>query len=218
MQGRITARVIAGSCEKITDYIATTERKQLTERFWTIPNILSLYRLVIFPVVLYCIFTRMEKTVAFFIAFNLFTDWLDGIIARTFNMQTKIGAKLDSWADTGTYICAFLAIYYFKWDVIKPHVFILYLYLAVWVLSYIVVFAKFRGLIGMHTYLSKATGYVQGAFIICLFMFAFYPVLFYISMIVGLLALIEEIVIIFKLKEPKTNVKGFYWLWKNNNW
>ena len=190
----------------------------LKEKFWNIPNTLSLYRLLIFPVMLYWIVDRKEDLVAIFIAVNLFTDWLDGIIARAFNMQTRIGARLDSWADTGTYICAFLAIYLFKWNEIKPHVLILYAYFFTWVLSYIIVFIKFKGLIGMHTYLSKATGYIQGAFIISLFLFGFYPVLFYAGMIVGLLALLEEIIIIIKLKGPKTNVKGFYWLWKNNNW
>jgi CDP-diacylglycerol--glycerol-3-phosphate 3-phosphatidyltransferase len=190
----------------------------LKEKFWNIPNALSLYRLLVFPVILYWIFTRRENLVAIFISLNLFTDWLDGIIARAFNMQTKIGAKLDSWADTGTYLCAFSAIYFFKWEEIKPHSLILYIYLFVWVLSYIIVLMKFKGLIGMHTYLSKATGYVQGAFIISLFLFGFYPALFYSGMIVGLLALMEEIIIIIKLKTPKTNVKGFYWLWKNNNW
>jgi len=84
------------------------------EKFWNIPNSLSLYRLLIFPVLLYWIFSCRESLIAVFIAINLFTDWLDGIIARAFNMQTRIGAKLDSWADTGTYICAFLAIYLFK--------------------------------------------------------------------------------------------------------
>lgn len=190
----------------------------MKERFWTIPNILSLYRLLAFPLILYWIFDKKGNIVAVFIAVNLFTDWLDGMIARTFNQQTKIGARLDSWADTGTYICAFLAIWFFKWEQIKPHAFILYLYFAVWVLSYIVVFVKFKGLIGMHTYLSKATGYVQGTFIVCLFLFDFYPVLFYAGMITGLLALVEEIIIILKLSQPKTNVKGIYWLQKNNNW
>jgi cardiolipin synthase len=206
---------------KITHYIAAGETKtfwDLKEKFWNIPNALSLYRLLVFPVMLYWIYDGKEGLVAIFIAVNLFTDWLDGIIARTFNMQTKIGAKLDSWADTGTYICAFLAIYYFKWKEIGPHAFMLYLYLAIWIFSYLVVFLKFKGLIGMHTYLSKATGYVQGAFIICLFLFDFYPALFYAGICIGLLALIEEIIIIVKLKKPMTNVKGLYWLWKYNSW
>ena len=188
------------------------------EKFWNIPNVISLYRLLVFPVILLWIFTAKENLVAIFIAVSLFTDWLDGIIARTFNMKTEIGAKLDSWADTGTFICSFLAIYFFKWDEMKPHSLILYIFFGCWLLSYAVVFIKFKGLIGMHTYLFKITGYAEGAFIISLFLLGFYPILFYVSMIVGILACVEEIVIILRLKQPKTNVKGLYWLWRDNNW
>lgn len=190
----------------------------MKEKFWNIPNSLSLYRLLIFPVLLYWIFVGRENLVAIFITLNLFTDWLDGIIARAFNMQTKIGAKLDSWADTGTYICAFLAIYYFKWEEMRPHVFILYVFFGVWILSYLVVFIKFKGLIGLHTYLFKSTGYVQGAFIICLFLFGFYAWLFYLCMAVGILACVEEIIIMLLIKKPMINVKGLYWILKNKNY
>ena len=189
----------------------------MKEKFWNIPNTLSLYRLLIFPVMLYWIFTRKENLVALFISVSLFTDWLDGIVARAFNMQTRIGARLDSWADTGTYICAFLAIYLFKWNEIRPHAFILYVFMAIWLISYIVVFVKFKGLIGLHTYMFKATGYAQGAFIIILFLIRFYPWLFYLSLCVGILALLEEIIIIMLIKKPMINVKGLYWILKNKN-
>jgi cardiolipin synthase (CMP-forming) len=190
----------------------------LKEKFWNIPNTLSLYRLLVFPVILVWIFTGKENLVAVFIAISLFTDWLDGIIARAFNMKTEIGAKLDSWADTGTFICSFLAIGFFKWQEVKPHVIGLYIFFGLWLLSYIVVFTKFKGLIGLHTYMFKATGYAQGIFIIVLFLFKFYAPLFWLGMVIGSLACIEEIIIILKLKQPKTNVKGFYWLWKDKNW
>jgi cardiolipin synthase len=190
----------------------------LKEKFWNIPNALSLYRLVVFPLILYWIFAAQEEMVAIFISVSLFTDWLDGIIARTFSMQTSIGAKLDSWADTATYICSFLAIYFFKWELFNGHEWILYIFFGIWLLSYAVVFIKFRGLIGLHTYLFKITGYLQGAFIIILFLSGFYPVLFYTCMIVGILACLEEIIIILKLEKPLSNVKGAYWLWKYNRW
>lgn len=184
----------------------------MKKTFWTIPNILTLYRILIFPLIIYWIFTGRENLVGIFIAISLFTDWLDGIIARAFKIQTELGAKMDSWADMGTYICAFLTIYTFRWQEFKPHMFIGYLFLAFWLLSYIIVFARFKGLIGLHTYLFKTTGYIQGAFIIILFLFGFYPWFFYLAMSVGILACLEEIVIIFLLKEPRTNVKGLYWL------
>lgn len=188
----------------------------LKKTFWTIPNILTLYRILIFPLIIYWIFTGRENLVGIFIAISLFTDWLDGIIARAFKIQTELGAKMDSWADMGTYICAFLAIYIFRWQEFKPHMFIGYLFLTIWLLSYIFVFAKFKGLIGLHTYLFKTTGYIQGAFIIILFLFGFYPWFFYLAMSVGILACLEEIVIIFLLKEPRMNVKGLYWLINNS--
>lgn len=190
-------------------------QETVKEKFWNIPNVLSLYRLVIFPVLLWWIIDRREQLSAVFIAISLFTDWLDGIIARTFNMQTRIGAKLDSWADTGTYICSLLAIWLFKWEDIKPHAWILYVFLVVWILSYIVVFVKFKGLIGLHTYLFKSTGYVQGAFIILLFLSGFYAWLFYTCMIVGILACVEEIIIILIIPQPMINVKGLWWILKN---
>ena len=186
----------------------------LKKTFWTIPNILTLYRIFVFPLILYWIFTGKENLVGIFIAISLFTDWLDGIIARALKIQTELGAKMDSWADTGTYICAFLAIYFFKWEEIKPYMLVGCIFFGVWLLSYTIVFIKFKGLIGLHTYLFKATGYVQGGFMIILFLWKFFPLLFYISMIVGILACIEEIIIFFVLKKPRTDVKGLYWILK----
>jgi cardiolipin synthase (CMP-forming) len=74
---------------------------------------------------------------------------------------------------------------------------------------------KFKGLIGLHTYLFKITGYLQGTFIVILFLSGFYSWLYYIAMFFGTAACIEEIIIILMLTEPRTNVKGLYWLIKN---
>ena len=147
----------------------------------------------------------------------MLSDILDGLIARLFKMQTKIGARLDSWADMGTYILAFTAIYIFKWDEIKPHSIMIFLFGFIMALSYLVVFIKFKGLIGLHTYMFKITGYVQGAFIISLFLWGFHLLPYYFCLIWGTLACIEEIIIILLLRHPQSNVKGLYWVLKNTN-
>lgn len=185
------------------------------ERFWTIPNLLSLYRIVIFPYMAWLIFVGNEKLFSVLITVSLVTDILDGFIARTFNMQTKIGARLDSWADLGTYILAFMAIYLFKWEALQGHTAILILFGVVMAASYVVVFAKFGALIGLHTYLFKVTGYLQGAFIICLFLWGFYKPLYYFCLCWGIAACIEEIIIILLLKRPQSNVKNLYRVLKN---
>jgi CDP-diacylglycerol--glycerol-3-phosphate 3-phosphatidyltransferase len=130
-------------------------------------------------------------------------------------MQTKIGAKLDSWADLGTYILAFIAIYLFRWNDIKKDGVILFVFFVIWILSYAVVLMKFKGLIGLHTYSSKITGYLQGGFIVILFLFGYNAWLFYVCLCVGILACIEEIIIIMVIRQPVSNVKGLYWILKN---
>jgi CDP-diacylglycerol--glycerol-3-phosphate 3-phosphatidyltransferase len=187
------------------------------EKFWNLPNILSLYRILIFPYVFFLVYTGQEKLFAIFITISLVTDILDGLIARSFNLQTKTGAKLDSWADLGTYILAFYGIYAFKWEEIRPYSFLFLVFAVVMVLSYLVVFLKFKGLIGLHTYMFKVTGYLQGAFIVSLFLWGFYLLPYYIAIGWGILACLEEMIIIAILQRPRSNVKGLYWVLKNRD-
>jgi len=187
------------------------------ERFWTIPNFLSLYRIVVFPFILYLLIIKDERLFALFITISLVTDILDGMIARIFGMQTKMGARLDSWADTGTYILAFIAIYLFRWKEIRGDWIVLVLFFISWMLSYAVVLIKFKGLIGLHTYLFKITGYLQGAFVVILFLFGYYPWLFYLCLSMGILACIEEIIIISLIDRPMSNVRGLYWVLKHDH-
>jgi cardiolipin synthase (CMP-forming) len=200
------------NCKNILPALPTT-----AERFWTIPNVLSLYRMIIFPFILWLILSSKENLFTIFITISFITDFLDGFIARTFNMQTNVGVKLDSWADLGTYILAFLAIALFKWPLIKPHAGMLYLFGGIMVLSYIIVFVKFKGLLGLHTYMFKITGYLQGAFIVGLFVWGFYLLPYYVCLAWGTLACIEEIIIILMLKQPRMNVKGLYWVLQNQD-
>ncbi|MBA2762111.1 MAG: CDP-alcohol phosphatidyltransferase family protein [Segetibacter sp.] len=189
----------------------------LTERFWTIPNILSLYRIIIFPFIFYLVYVKDESLFTVFITISLVTDILDGLIARAFKMQTQIGVKLDSLADIGTTLLAFLAIYVLKWEQVKPHAFAVLIFFIAWLLAYLIAIIRFGGLVGLHTYLFKITGYLQGAFIVTLFVFNFNLLLFYFAVIVGIIASVEEIIIVSIIPKPISNVKGLYWLLKNRS-
>ena len=82
----------------------------------TIPNMLSLYRLFIFPVIALMILLKQELAFAILLVVSLNTDAWDGWIARRFNQRTAIGARLDSLADIGVYITALGGIVVFKID------------------------------------------------------------------------------------------------------
>jgi cardiolipin synthase len=72
---------------------------QLSQELKSIPNMLSILRLLLVPVFLWLLIAD-EFLVAFLVLmFASFTDWLDGFIARKFNQITSLGKVLDPSAD-----------------------------------------------------------------------------------------------------------------------
>lgn len=184
------------------------------ENILNLPNLLSFYRLIISPVILYFALSGQEQLFAIFICVSLISDILDGFTARLLKLQTHFGAALDNLADMTTYILAIVGIYMFKWELIQPHAWILYLFIAILLLSYLVAFMRFRKIPGLHLYSAVSSGYAQGIFIFILFAFGFYPWLFYVVISWGIVAYIEKIFILIRLDNIKTGVKGLYWLIK----
>ncbi|MEX0268241.1 CDP-alcohol phosphatidyltransferase family protein [Leptolyngbyaceae cyanobacterium UHCC 1019] len=191
----------------------------MTEKtaIWTIPNTLSLYRLAVFPLLIFLIVEEQERIFSVFFLVSLVTDILDGWIARTFSLESELGAKLDSWADTATYIAGFWAVFSFRGEEIAPHIFWIIAFAIAWFMLYLVMLVKFRSIIGLHTYSFKVTAYLQGACMMGLLWFGFWDWLFYLAIGWGILACLEEILIVLLLSEPQTDVKGLFWVWRDAN-
>ncbi|HKI60456.1 MAG TPA: CDP-alcohol phosphatidyltransferase family protein [Mariprofundaceae bacterium] len=76
-----------------------------------IPNILTLGRIIITPVIVYAILKgEPELALAMMIAAGI-TDMLDGAIARYFNQRTTVGAYLDPLADKLMLISTFVTLF-----------------------------------------------------------------------------------------------------------
>ena len=182
------------------------------ENVLNVPNMISLYRLLAFPVILYMALTNRESTYVVLLCISLVSDVLDGWIARRFNLETKFGAALDNLADICTYAMAILGIFVFKWTEIQPHAWILYLFLGLFILSYIVAFARFGKIPGLHLYSAVSAGYVQSIFFFILFVFGFNVWIYYIALGWGVIAYIEKTLVLLRLDEIRGGVKGLYWL------
>ncbi len=182
-----------------------------------IPNALSAYRILAFPFILYCIYSDKEAVFALLISINLITDILDGFIARRFNMSTELGARLDSAADLGTYLLAFIAIFHFKMEELSGHFGVLYIFLGLFILCYLIPLFRYGRLPSFHLYSWKIGGYLQGFLIFSLFNWGFWPLLYYPVLILGILAFIEHLWIQALLKKPRSNLKGLYWVLKNRS-
>ena len=187
------------------------------DNIFNVPNLLSFYRLLMFPYLLHLGISRQELLFAIFLTINLITDVLDGLIARCFNMQTELGARLDSIADLGTYIAAIAGVFFFKAFDFYPHIVSFSIFIFLLCFAHILSLIKFRRLPSLHLYSWKIGGYIQGAFFIVLFIFGFYPVFYYIMIIWGISAFFEHIIIQLIIKKMQSNVKGLYWVLKNKN-
>lgn len=73
---------------------------QSTNRFWTIPNVLTLVRFGMIPVIIWLYMLKEDYfAAAIVMGLSGLTDIADGIIARKFNMITDIGKIIDPIAD-----------------------------------------------------------------------------------------------------------------------
>jgi len=184
-----------------------------------IPNILSLYRLASFPVILVFIWLGYENTFVALFAINQITDIADGYIARRFNMSTPIGAILDSYADLGSYIIAFYGIIRFQPVVFEMPYLVWWLtFVFLYLISYPITYFRYsQWVAGLHLYSSKITGYVQGSFLVFLFVFGMLDGYFYLALGIGILAELEVITINLLSPRPIMNAKGLFWVLKTKS-
>jgi CDP-diacylglycerol--glycerol-3-phosphate 3-phosphatidyltransferase len=71
----------------------------VSDRVLTLPNVLSALRLVGVPVFLWLLFTHQDSWAFVVLALSGLTDYLDGKIARRFNLVSRVGQLLDPLAD-----------------------------------------------------------------------------------------------------------------------
>lgn len=82
-----------------------------TDRIVTIPNLMSLVRLLCIPLFLYLLFGRDNLAGAAWLMGGLgATDWFDGYIARRFNQVSNLGKVLDPIADRLMFIIGLIGI------------------------------------------------------------------------------------------------------------
>lgn len=73
---------------------------EVSNRFWTLPNAISLGRIALIPVLAIAILVWDDPRLALWILGALVvSDWLDGKIARLWNMRSTWGERLDPIAD-----------------------------------------------------------------------------------------------------------------------
>jgi CDP-diacylglycerol--glycerol-3-phosphate 3-phosphatidyltransferase len=87
------------------------DREALSDRVWTLPNALSVLRLLGVPLFLWLLLgPEADGWAVVVLIVSGATDWLDGKLARWLNQGSKLGALLDPAADRLYIICALVAL------------------------------------------------------------------------------------------------------------
>lgn len=89
----------------------------VSDRVVTLPNALSLLRLLGVPLFLWAILNRHDGLALVILAASGITDYLDGKIARRFGLESRVGQLLDPIADRLYIVSTLLAL---AWREIIP--------------------------------------------------------------------------------------------------
>ena len=122
----------------------------------TIPNMLSISRLILIPAMLipaYFIEDEPQARFVFLIMFIIIgvTDKLDGTLARYLNQTTALGAKLDTIADMVFYPLIALWLYRFESGVVGEWWNLIYFLLALYFFKMVTGKIKFGYVPAFHT-------------------------------------------------------------------
>jgi len=184
---------------------------------WYVINGITLYRVIAAPFLLVLLFTKHYEIFKWLLGVSFFTDMIDGYLARKFKVTSILGTKLDSIGDDLTVLVGLIALFVLKLEFIKQHVIIFIILLVLFFVQTTYAFIRYGKMTNFHTYLAKTAALLQGVFLILVF-FTEEPslILFYAATIITTLELTEEIILVNLLPQWKTNVKGIFWVLKNN--
>jgi CDP-diacylglycerol--glycerol-3-phosphate 3-phosphatidyltransferase len=187
----------------------------MKKKSYYIINGITVYRLVMAPVLVLLIFTHQVQLFKWLLGVSFFTDLIDGWLARRYKVVSKFGSRLDSVADDLTVMAGIWAAFVFEPEFIKQQIVLIIILLALFIIQTALALIRYRKFSSFHTYTAKLAALMQGSFLILLFFLPQPPVmLFYIAFALTAIDLIEEIILVMILREWKTDVKGLYWVLK----
>jgi CDP-diacylglycerol--glycerol-3-phosphate 3-phosphatidyltransferase len=179
-----------------------------------LPNLLSGLRLLAVPVLLGLAWAQRETAFTWVLIPALLSDAADGWIARRFSLETRLGAFLDSLADSALLFVSVYGIWVFHREVFAGYALLCWTAVGLWALENAVALLRYGRLSSFHTYLAKVTANLLGVFIGVLFVFGFHPWMLWLAAGASIVTSLEELVLLAVLPEWRTDVRGLWWVWR----
>jgi len=179
-----------------------------------VPNALSAARLLAVPVLAVLAALGRETAFTWVLIPALLSDIADGLVARIFGLESRLGAMLDSVADTLLMFVSLYGLWTFYPEVVTGHAWLIGVAVGLWVLEDVLALVRYGRLSSFHTYLSKIVANLLGFFIGWLFLFGFEPWMLYLAMGASIVASLEEIALVARLPTWRADVRGLWWVWR----
>lgn len=184
----------------------------MKKNVWTLPNILSLCRLSGIPLLWVFAFQGRPEWVGVGMAILLLTDFLDGLLARSMNQVTELGAKLDSLADNLLAPSAFIWLLMLCPEILKGNNPVVFIAAAGTNLTMqFVAYLKFKRYPpNLHLYSAKASAVVTTVFILVALLSGFSSALFYLAAGLYTYSNIEGILLVLIRSEVHENIGSIF--------
>jgi len=178
---------------------------------YSIPNILSLLRLALVPVLVALASAQQGDIFLLVLAVSLISDVLDGYLARKLNLASELGAKLDSWGDILTYAAMILGLHLIWPTIFDQQAEYLFAAMMSFILPTLLAFRKFGAYPSYHTWGAKLAAVLMAP--------AYYVLIltdadsfFRVVILFHVLVAVEEMAITYILNQPRSNVGSVFYL------
>ena len=177
-----------------------------------LPNLISGCRLAATPVLLWFALGGHRDAFTWLLLACLLSDIVDGLIARTFRLESKFGASLDSAADDVVTLIAVVGIVTYQWDFVARHAVALSFMVVCNLGQSAVGLVRYGRLPSFHCYSMRVAAYAQGIFVMGLLLWGYTAWLFQLTFALTCVAYLENFVLLAVLPEWTHDVRGLYWV------
>lgn len=187
----------------------TVQKQPTSQSVLTVPNILTSFRFVSAPILLWLAWHGYRDEFLWLLAFTFLTDVLDGMAARMLNQESELGALLDSSSDLLIYTTLAVSIWWLWPEIVQREQLFIVLAIISFVAPVIIGVIKFHVLTSYHTWLVKGAVVTMGISFFVLFIFDIaWPFRF--AVLICILSALEQIAITFYLSEKRSNVRSLW--------
>ena len=165
-------------------------------RFGTLPDFITLSRLVLTPVLWALALAGERPELGVLVAVAGLTDILDGFLARRLGRTSRWGSQLDSVADMVLIASITIWLVMLRPDFFRDHGTLLMSWAMLGLATLVIGWVRFRRVANLHLYTAKAAGFVGYVFVIYLLMFDGPPApFFYVAIALAFAGTLETLAV-----------------------